>query len=309
MKTSLRAAMAATLLLATPAFAHITLEKSEAPPKSTYKAVLKVPHACGKSPTIAIQVTIPEGVIAAKPMPKAGWKLDIEQGDYAKPYKYFGEVLTSGVKKITWSGGNLPDDFYDEFVISTFITEGLVAGTNLYFPVEQTCEQGASHWTTITKDGETAPAGSEPAPVLKIATTQSSAPATKTYAIGELTITAPWARATPNGAKVAGAYIKITNNDHHPDRLVSASVEVAGTTQIHEMKMEGDVMKMGELPKGVEIAPHGTLSLEPGKLHLMLLDLKAPLKEGDHIKGSLTFEKAGKIDVEFDVKGLGAQAN
>ena len=307
MKTLIQAAVAASLLSATAASAHVTLEKAEAPPKSTYKAVFRVPHGCGQSATTAINVTIPEGVIAAKPMPKAGWKLEITKGAYAKSYKYYSSEVFEGPKQITWSGGMLPDDQYDEFTISVYFSDAISVGTNVFFPVEQTCEKGVNHWTGTAKDGEPAKEGVEPAPSVKITDVQQAAgSAAKDYTVGELVVSNPWARATPNGAKVGGGYVKITNNDHHPDKLIAATFERAGSTSLHEMKMEGDVMKMGEMSGGVEIAPHGTLTLEPGKFHLMLMDLKAALKEGDRIKGSLTFQKAGKLDVEFVVKGMGA---
>lgn len=307
MKTLISAAFAASLLFVNAAPAHVTLEKAEASPKSTYKAVFRVPHGCAQSATTAITVTIPEGVVAAKPMPKAGWKLEITKGAYAKSYKYYSTELSNGPKQITWSGGSLPDDQYDEFTISVYLTDAIAVGINVYFPVEQTCENGMSHWTAMTNEGESSKDGAEPAPSVKIVDTQQAAGGTgKDYTLGDIVVSNPWARATPNGAKVGGGYVKITNNDHHPDQLIAATFERAGSTSLHEMKMEGDVMKMGELTTGVEIAPHGTLTLEPGKFHLMLMDLKAPLKEGDHIKGSLTFKKAGKMDVEFIVKGMGA---
>ena len=127
------------------------------------------------------------------------------------------------------------------------------------------------------------------------------------YKVGEIVLSDPYIRATPKGAKVAGAYVKITNNAHHPDRLISANVEVAGMTMIHEMKMDGAVMKMAELPDGIAIAAHQTVELEPGAFHLMLMDLKAPVREGDVIKGSLTFKNAGRVEVDFLVRGMGAK--
>eukprot|EP01037_Dinobryon_pediforme_P011626 gene11626-11721_t len=306
MKTYIQTILAAALLfgVTSAALAHITLEKSESLPKSGYKAVFRVPHGCEGSTTTAIKITIPEGVIAAKPMPKAGWTLAMTKGPYANSYKQYGETVTSGVKEITWSGGSLPDDEYDEFTVSTYLTEALAAGSAVYFPVVQTCEKGVANWVGVPKDGQAATG--EPAPSVKIIAA-ASVEGGKIYTVGDLSVANPYLRATPNGAKVAGGFVKITNNDHHPDRLVAVTVDVAGMTMIHEMKMDGAVMKMAELPNGVEIAPHATVALEPGKMHLMLMDLKQPLKAGDKIKGTLTFEKAGKVDVEFVVKGLGGE--
>ena len=119
------------------------------------------------------------------------------------------------------------------------------------------------------------------------------------YKLGNLEIGHPWARATPKGAAVGGAYLKVTNTGTAPDRLVSGSTDVSGRFEIHEMSMDGGVAKMRQLKDGLEIKPGETVELKPGGLHIMLLDLKQPIKQGDHVKGTLTFEKAGKIDVEF----------
>ncbi|RUU58806.1 DUF1775 domain-containing protein, partial [Mesorhizobium sp. M2C.T.Ca.TU.009.01.2.1] len=98
------------------ALAHITLETQEAAVGSTYKAVFRVPHGCEGKATTAVRVQIPEGVISVKPMPKPGWTLQTKKGKYEKSYQLYGETLTTGVKEVDWSGGNLPDEFYDEFV-------------------------------------------------------------------------------------------------------------------------------------------------------------------------------------------------
>ena len=105
------------------AAAHVTLETKEAAPNSSYKAVLRVGHGCEGKPTTVIRVQIPEGVISVKPMPKPGWELETVKDKYDRPYDYFGNELTEGVKQIAWSGGRLPDDFYDEFVFVGRLTD------------------------------------------------------------------------------------------------------------------------------------------------------------------------------------------
>lgn len=127
------------------------------------------------------------------------------------------------------------------------------------------------------------------------------------FKVGDLKVDHPWARATPNGAKVGGGFFKITNNGSTADRLIGGSIEVAKALEVHEMKMEGDVMKMRRLDKGLEIAPGQTVELKPGSYHVMFVELSAPLTEGTKVKGTLVFEKAGKVDVVFNVDGLGAQ--
>ncbi|EFI50191.1 protein of unknown function DUF461 [Afipia sp. 1NLS2] len=126
------------------------------------------------------------------------------------------------------------------------------------------------------------------------------------YKAGDLTVVQPWARATPAGAKVGGAYLVVTNNGKTADRLTGVSISAADHVEIHEMKMDGGVMKMRPLPNGIEIKPGQTAKLNPEGNHLMLMGLKAPLKQGETIKGRLTFEKAGAVDVEFKVNSIGA---
>jgi periplasmic copper chaperone A len=125
---------------------------------------------------------------------------------------------------------------------------------------------------------------------------------------GDLVITQAWSRATPSGAKIAGAYLTIENKGTAPDRLVGGSGDVAGRFEIHEMAMDGGVMKMRPVDKGLTIEPGKTVKLAPGGYHLMLFDLKSQLKQGDKVPVTLQFEKAGKVALSLDVQGVGAQA-
>ena len=125
------------------------------------------------------------------------------------------------------------------------------------------------------------------------------------YKLGSLQISQPWSRATPKGSSVAGAYLKITNNGTAPDRLVGGSSPIAGRFEIHEMSMDNGVMKMRPLKDGLEIKPGESVELKPGSYHIMLLDLKQPIQKGKPVKGTLMFEKAGSVDVEYKVVGVG----
>jgi copper(I)-binding protein len=127
--------------------------------------------------------------------------------------------------------------------------------------------------------------------------------------VGSIEVTAPWARATPKGSRVGGGYVTIKNVGTVPDRLVGGSLIVAGKVEVHEMKTEGNVMKMRTLENGLEIKPGETVALKPGSTHLMFMDLKQPLVQGDQVKGTLVFEKAGTVEVEFNVKEIGAPAS
>jgi copper(I)-binding protein len=125
------------------------------------------------------------------------------------------------------------------------------------------------------------------------------------YKVGSLEIDRPWSRATPKGAKVAGGYVKITNTGSAPDRLVGGTFGQARAVEIHEMSVDRGVMKMRELKGGLDIAPGTTVELKPGALHLMFTDLARPLAKGERIKGTLAFEKAGTVEVEYAVEAIG----
>jgi len=127
------------------------------------------------------------------------------------------------------------------------------------------------------------------------------------YTVGSLKIDHPWARATPKGASVGGGYMKITNSGTAPDRLVGGSTDISGSFEVHEMKMEGSVMKMRPVAGGLEIKPGQTVTLDPSGYHVMFVGLKDQLKQGDRFKATLQFAQAGKVDVDFKVEGIGAQ--
>jgi len=146
----------------------VTLETQEAPAKSTYKAVIRVPHGCAGAATLKVRIRIPEGFIAVKPMPKAGWKLETVKGKYAKSYVNYGLPVQEGVQEITWIG-KLPDEHYDEFVFRGSFTDSLQPGTTLYFPTVQECEGGkAEHWIEIPVEGKSADDYKYPAPGVKL---------------------------------------------------------------------------------------------------------------------------------------------
>jgi copper(I)-binding protein len=126
------------------------------------------------------------------------------------------------------------------------------------------------------------------------------------YKLGALEIGHPWARATPPTAPTGGGYLTIKNTGTTPDRLVQVRSPAAASAQVHEMKMEGNVMRMRELAGGLEIAPGATVALAPGGMHLMLMGLKAPFKQGEKVPLTLVFEKAGSIDVELVITAMGA---
>ncbi len=129
-----------------------------------------------------------------------------------------------------------------------------------------------------------------------------------TYRAGSLVIEAPWSRATPGGAKVGGGYMRIVNRGSEPDRLVGGTAAVAARIELHESSTVNGVARMRPVEGGLLVRPGETVELKPGDLHAMLVDLTRPLKEGETIKGTLVFERAGTIAIEYRVAGIGAQS-
>jgi copper(I)-binding protein len=124
---------------------------------------------------------------------------------------------------------------------------------------------------------------------------------------GDLVISQAWSRATPNGAKIGAGYFTIENKGATADKLVGVSGDVSPRIEVHEMSMNNGVMKMRPVDGGLTIDPGKTVKLAPSGYHLMIMDLKSPLKQGDKLPLTLQFEKAGKVAVTLDVQGVGAQ--
>jgi hypothetical protein len=141
------------------------------------------------------------------------------------------------------------------------------------------------------------------AAALALAAFVQAAPAAD-YKAGTIEIDHPFTVVPPRGASVAAGYMTLVNTGSAPDRLVSASAQAARKVDIHEMTMTDGVMKMRPIQNGVEVKPGQTVELKSGSYHLMLTGLKQPLKLGDKIKGTLTFEKAGQVDIEYTVEGM-----
>ncbi len=130
--------------------------------------------------------------------------------------------------------------------------------------------------------------------------------AAQDYKLGSLEITTPWTRATAPTARTGGGFMTITNKGTTADRLVSARSTVSDKVEIHEMQMDGSVMRMRELAKGLDIPPGATVMLKPGSYHIMFMELKTPLAKDAKVPVTLVFEKAGSIDVQLNVQAMGA---
>jgi hypothetical protein len=122
----------------------------------------------------------------------------------------------------------------------------------------------------------------------------------------DITIEAPWSRATPGGAKVGAGYLTVRNAGVTPDWLVAVTSSIAERVEIHQMSMTDGMMKMRQATGGVEVPAGGAVALAPGGYHLMLVGLKQPLKEGETFPATLIFKEAGEVAVTFEVRGVGA---
>jgi periplasmic copper chaperone A len=123
---------------------------------------------------------------------------------------------------------------------------------------------------------------------------------------GDIQVRHPWSRATPPGAKVAVGYMEIRNHGKQPDRLLSASTELAQRVEMHVTRQEGDVMKMRQV-QSFEIPARERYELRPGGAHMMLVDIVRPLKKGERFAMRLVFERAGELEIELEVQEQGAR--
>ncbi|WP_064691716.1 DUF1775 domain-containing protein [Rhizobium aegyptiacum] len=311
----------AALLSATAvagAEAHVSFLDKQAAQESTILATLQVPHGCDGKATTEVRVKLPEGFVFAKPQPKAGWELDVVKGDYQKTYDNHGDKVKAGPIEIRWKNGNLSDDFYDTFVIQGKVS-GVEAGSSLAFPVTQMCGDAAQAWDQVAGEGGDAHDLKSPAPLLKIVAGDghghdhddmagmdmtgmtAAAPVGEPVKAGDLEISGAFAKAMLPGQPVGGGFFTVKNDGRTDDRLVSVSSPVSGEVQIHEMMTKDNVMRMRQLKDGIVIAAGETIKLEPGNLHLMFQKVKTPFRQGDTVPVTLTFEKAGKVDLVLQV--------
>jgi copper(I)-binding protein len=128
------------------------------------------------------------------------------------------------------------------------------------------------------------------------------------YKVGSIQIDHPWSRATPKGASTGAGYMTIRNTGSVPDRLIGGATDVAPGFQIHEATMDQGVSKMREMKDGIEIKPGETVELKPGSSHIMFVNLKRRLEKGERVKGTLMFQRAGTVAIEYPVEGIGARA-
>ena len=285
MKTFSRAAVAAALFaVPTVAFAHGVLEPSVAAPGVPWQGAAVIGHGCDGLATTGVRLKLPDGAQNVTPgAAPAGWTVSRDGSD------------------LVWSGGSLGPKERGAFPFAATFSGSV--GDQRWVEIDQSCGDKLVRWAQIPAAGQDAHELKEPAASLKLV---AEADMPKVYTLGALRIDQPWSRATPKGAPVAGGYLRVTNTGTAPDKLVGASFALAAKGEVHEMKMEGGVMKMAELPDGLEVPAGGSVELAPGGFHLMFVGLKDQVTEGQRIAGALTFAKAGTVQVEFQVRAMNA---
>ena len=133
------------------------------------------------------------------------------------------------------------------------------------------------------------------------------APSEAEAATSEIAITGAWSRETAEGQNAGGAFMTIANSGAADDRLTGGSSPVAGDVQIHTVDMTDGVMRMRELEDGLDVPAGGSVTLKPGSFHIMLMQLDRPLQQGEAVPVTLTFEKAGPVEIDLAIQPVGSQ--
>lgn len=144
------------------------------------------------------------------------------------------------------------------------------------------------------------------AAILPVVPLRAQTHGTATFRAGPLVIESPSTRATPGGAKVAGGFMVIRNTGTTPDRLIAGTFPGAPRVEVHEMATVDGVMRMREVRGGIEIPAGGSVELRPGGYHMMFMDLSQQIRTGAPLRGTLVFEKAGTVAIDYSVAPVGA---
>ncbi len=275
--------------------AHVVLSEPQAPAGAYFKASLRVGHGCSGSATTGITVTVPAGFQGAKPQPKAGWEVVTRKAKLAQPYTSHGKLITEDVVELRWTASSkesaLLDEHFDEFSFMSRLPDQ--AGP-VWLKVLQTCEVGQTDWSEVPSAGTSTKGLKTPAALLMI----KSDSAAVTSPAG-ITISEAWVRPTVAGQKATGAFMKLTAKESA--KLVGVSSPVAGVAEIHEMKMEKDIMKMAAIAS-LNLPSGKTVELKPGGFHVMLMDLKSPIANNSKVPLVLHFQDAKGVKSQMDIQ-------
>lgn len=275
---TLRSVAAAVLLTGSAAavLAHVTLPPGGVTVGNDYDAAFRVGHACeGAKSTTGLAVKLPAGFVLSEAQARKGWKLDVQKGAG-------GEVR--------WTAENaqaaLPATEKAEFVV-----RGKAPATpgTLWFKVLQTCDVGSADWAEVPASGNSTAGLKRPAAKLDVVA----------QGVATVDVRDGWVRQSVPGQSGTGAFMKLTSPTG--TKLVGISTPAAGVAEVHEMKMEGDTMKMRELSAGLDLPAGQTVELKPGGFHVMLMDLKGAVAKGTNVPLTLKFEDAKGVKTALDV--------
>ena len=266
----------ALFTLAPAAFAHVSLAEPRTEAGTRYEGVLRVGHGCDASSTTAVSVRMPQGFSSARGLPKAGWTLSSRAGE------------------VTWTaqpGAALPTKEKGEFMFTGKLPASPGA---LWFKVLQTCEQGVQDWAQVPASGLSTEGLKTPAVLLQV---MSGADLAAWRDLPQ--VDGGWVRATVPGQQATGAYMRITAKS--PMQLVGVETPAAAVADVHEMKLEDNVMRMRPLAR-LELPAGSAVELKPGGNHLMLQDLKQPLPAGGSVPMTLVLRNAAGVESRLELK-------
>ena len=257
--------------------AHVSLKQPIAEVGSAYQAVLGLSHGCNGAATTAVAVRIPTGFDAARPLPKPGWNVATEGGT---------ATWTAATKEAA-----LPDSQRGEFTLAGNLPP---APGPMWFKVMQSCGQVSVDWSQTPAEGSSTAGLKSPAGLLQVLSPRDYAQA---QAVPK--VEAAWMRSSVPGQQGTGAFMKITAAQAM--QLVGVSTPVAGTAEVHEMKMDGDVMRMRAVSK-LDLPAGQTVELKPGGYHVMLMDLKQPLVPGSTVPLTLVLRDGKGVESKLELK-------
>jgi len=278
-RITLKTVAACAMLAGTAtAFAHVTLPRGGVTVGSDYDAAFRVGHACeGAKATTGLAVRLPKGFILSDAQARKGWKLDVQKN--------------AGDGEVRWTAES-PQTALPAGERAEFVLRGRVPGTPgpLWFKVQQTCDVGQVDWAEVPASGSSTAGLKTPAAKLDVVA----------QGVATVDVRDGWVRQSVPGQSGTGAFMKLTAPTG--TRLVGISTPAAGVAEVHEMKMEGDTMKMRELAGGLDLPAGQTVELKPGGNHVMMMDLKQALAKGSTVPMTLRFEDAKGQKTSLDLK-------
>jgi len=261
------------------ASAHVSLPPGGATVGSDYNAAFRVGHACeGAKTTTGLAVRLPKGFVLSDAQARKGWKLDVQKGG------------TGGDGEVRWTAEK-PENALPGSERAEFVLRGKMpaAPGTLWFKVLQTCDVGVADWAEVPASGNSTKGLKSPAAKLEVVA----------QGVATVDVRDGWVRQSVPGQSGTGAFMKLTAPTG--TKLVGISTPAAGIAEVHEMKMEGDTMKMRELTGGLDLPAGQTVELKPGGYHVMMMDLKGPLAKGASVPMTLKFEDAKGVKTALDV--------